>query len=220
MSLASTTAATYEVHRQRAIRLEYFTIAWNALEAVVAVIAGVLAGSIALVGFGLDSVIETISGATLLWRLRRRGTLEVAAESRALRIVGFTFFLLAAYVTFESARDLWRGHRPEESPVGIALAAISLVVMPILGYRKQQVARALGSRALAADGMETYLCAYLSFTLLLGLGLNAWLGWWWADPVAALAMVAFMVREGAHALRGEVGPPAARAATLPSQGPR
>ena len=195
--------AQAEADRQRAIRLEYFTIGWNALEAVVAIVAGLLAGSIALVGFGLDSIIETISGATLLWRLRQRGDFEQAAESRALRIVGLTFLLLAAYVSYESISDLWLRHQPRESLLGIILAAVSLVVMPLLGRAKRRLARQLGSRALAADGMETYLCSYLSFALLLGLGLNAWRGWWWADPVAALAMVAFMIREGIEALRGE-----------------
>ncbi|MBI4462062.1 MAG: cation transporter [Acidobacteria bacterium] len=192
-----------DAFRQRAIRLEYFTIAWNAIEAVVAIVAGVVAGSIALVGFGLDSVIETLSGGTLLWRLRQRGEFEAMAESRALRLVGLTFLALAVYVTYESVSNLRGRERPEESWVGIILALVSLVVMPILGHAKRRVARVLGSRALAADGMETYLCSYLSFTLLLGLGLNAWQGWWWADPVAALAMVPFMVREGVAALRGE-----------------
>jgi len=196
-----TTAA--EVWRRQAIRLEYFTVAWNLIEAAVALVAGVLAASIALVGFGLDSIIETVSGLTLLWRLKQRGDFEAEAESRALRIVGLTFFALAAYVSYESVTDLWRQAQPRESLVGIVLAAVSLGVMPLLGRAKRRVARRLNSRALAADGMETYLCSYLSFTLLLGLGLNAWVGWWWADPVAALAMVAFMIREGIEAFRGE-----------------
>jgi len=193
----------YAALRGRAIRLEYFTIAWNTLEAVVAIGAGVLAGSIALVGFGLDSVIETVSGVALLWRLKQRADLEGAAETRALRIVGVTFFALATYVAYESVTDLRGAHRPEGSLVGMVLAAVSLLVMPVLGRAKRRVAARIGSRALAADGMETYLCSYLSFALLLGLGLNAWLGWWWADPVAALAMVPFMVREGIEAWRGE-----------------
>ena len=192
-----------ELLRRRAIRLEYFTIGWNSVEACVALAAGWLAGSIALVGFGLDSIIETASGAALLWRLRQRGDLEAAAESRALRFVGLTFFALAAYVSYESVRDLRGAARPEESLLGIGLAAVSLIVMPLLGRAKRRLARQLNSRALAADGMETYLCSYLSATLLLGLGLNAWLGWWWADPVAALLMVAFMLREGVEAFRGE-----------------
>lgn len=193
----------YEFFRRQALRLEYFTIAWNVIEAVVAIGAGAFVGSIALLGFGLDSVIETVSGGTLLWRLRQRGEREERAEARALRIVGITFFALAAYVTYESVLDLRQRHRPEESVLGMVLAMVSLVVMPLLGRAKRRVARELQSAALAADGMETYLCSYLSFTLLLGLGLNAWQGWWWADPVAALAMVPFMLREGVHAVRGE-----------------
>jgi divalent metal cation (Fe/Co/Zn/Cd) transporter len=192
-----------ELWRRQAVRLEYFTVGWNILEAAVALVAGVLAGSIALVGFGLDSIIETVSGLALLWRLRQRGDFEAEAESRALRIVGLTFFALAAYVSYESITDLWRQEHPRESLVGIILAGVSLVVMPLLGRAKRRVARQLNSRALAADGKETYLCSYLSFTLLLGLGLNAWQGWWWADPVAALAMVVFMIREGVEAFRGE-----------------
>jgi divalent metal cation (Fe/Co/Zn/Cd) transporter len=185
-----------EADRRQAIRLEYFSVAWNVIEAGVAIVAGVLAASIALVGFGLDSVIETVAAVALLWRLRQRGEWEEAAESRALRIVGATFFLLAAYVTYESVRDLWLREQPEKSLVGMVLAGVSLVVMPVLGTAKRRLARRMNSRALAADGMETLLCAYLSFALLLGLSLNAWLGWWWADPVAALAMVGFMLREG------------------------
>lgn len=192
-----------EADRRQAIRLEYFTVAWNVIEAGVAIVAGVLAASIALVGFGLDSVIETVAAVALLWRLRQRGEWEAAAESRALRIVGATFFLLAAYVTYESVRDLWLREQPEKSLVGMVLAGVSLVVMPVLGTAKRRLARRMNSRALAADGMETLLCAYLSFALLLGLSLNAWLGWWWADPVAALAMVGFMLREGWEAFEGE-----------------
>jgi divalent metal cation (Fe/Co/Zn/Cd) transporter len=192
-----------EALRARAIRLEYFTISWNVLEAFVAIGAGVVAGSIALVGFGLDSIIETVSGVTLLWRLRQRGELEAHAESRALRTVGLTFFALAAYVGYESVSNLWLRQRPEESIVGIALAGVSLVVMPLLGRAKLRVAREMGSRALAADAMETFLCSLLSATLLAGLLLNAALGWWWADPVAALVMVGFMIHEGVEAFRPE-----------------
>ncbi len=191
--------------RRRAIRLEYLTIAWNSAEAVVALVAGWLAGSIALVGFGFDSVIETTAGVVLLWRLRQRGDLESLAESRAQRIVGGTFFALAVYVTVESVRDLRMHHAPEESVVGIVLAAVSLVVMPLLARAKRRVATAMGSRALAAEAMETWLCAYLSFALLLGLALNALLGWWWADPVAALAMVPLMLHEGWESVRGGHG---------------
>ena len=199
----ATTQGTAEADRRQAVRLEYFSLSWNAIEAVIAIVAGVLAASIALVGFGLDSVIETVAAVALLWRPRQRGEWEEAAEARGLRMVGATFFLLAAYVTYESVRGLWLREQPERSLVGIALAGISLVVMPVLGTAKRRLARRMNSRALAADGMETLLCAYLSFTLLLGLGLNAWLGWWWADPVAALAMVGFMLREGWEAFQGE-----------------
>lgn len=203
MAAPAVPAAQGDALRQRAIRLEYFTITWNILEAGVALLAGWLAGSIALVGFGLDSVIETISGVALLWRLRQRGMDESEAESRAVRIVGLTFFALAGYVAYESVSDLWLGKHPEKSLVGMLLAVVSLVVMPLLGRAKQGVARQMGSRALAADATETFFCSLLSFTLLLGLGLNAAFGWWWADPVAALGMVVFMVREGVEAFRDE-----------------
>lgn len=193
---------------RRALTLEYFTVAWNVLEAVVAVGAGWVAGSIALVGFGLDSLIEVTSAMALVWRLRKTGDPdeELEAERLALRIVGYTFFALAAYVTFQAGRMLLQRTAPDESLVGIALAAVSLVVMPWLGFAKKKLARRLGSRALAADATETLVCAYLSLTLLVGLGANALFGWWWADPVAALAIVAFLVHEGKEALeesRGE-----------------
>jgi divalent metal cation (Fe/Co/Zn/Cd) transporter len=192
-----------EALRRRAVRLEYFTVGWNVVEAGVALAAGGAASSVALIGFGLDSVIETVSGLTLLWRFRQQGSREAQAESSALRVVGITFFALAAYVGYESASDLWYRRAPEFSLPGFILAAVSLVVMPVLGIAKRRLAGALGSRALAADGMETLLCSYLSATLLLGLGLNGWKGWWWADPVAGLAITGFMVREGLEALRGE-----------------
>ncbi|MCL6480688.1 MAG: cation transporter [Firmicutes bacterium] len=201
-TLYSESVPAAEKLRRRAIDLEYLTVAWNSAEAVIALVAGWLAGSIALVGFGFDSVIETTAGVVLLWRLRQRGDLESQAESRALRIVGGTFFALAAYVSFESVRDLRLHQAPEESTVGIVLAAVSLVVMPMLARAKQRVAQAMGSHALAAEAMETWVCAYLSFALLLGLTLNAWRGWWWADPVAALAMVPLMLHEGWESVRG------------------
>ena len=193
---------------RRGVRLEWFTIGWNSVEAVVAIGAGLLAGSIALVGFGLDSVIETAAGVMVLWRLRR----EVAgahddqverAERSALGFVGITFLALGGYVLYESARKLWSQEAPAESWVGIGLAICSLIVMPLLAVRKRAVARALGSRALAADAVETLVCSYLSLTLLLGLGLNALAGWWWADPIAALAMLPLIFKEGFEALRGE-----------------
>ena len=187
---------------QRALRLEYFTIGWNVIEAVVAVAAGWIAGSIALVGFGLDSLIEVTSAAALVLRLRGTGDPddELEAERRALRIVGYTFFALAAYVTVQASSILLRHTAPEESMVGIVLAGVSLIVMPWLGVAKRKLARRIGSRALEADATETLVCSYLSLTLLLGLGANAWLGWWWADPLAALAIVGFVVHAGKEAL--------------------
>ncbi len=193
--------------RERALFLEYFTIAWNVIEAVIAVGAGWLAGSIALVGFGLDSLIEVTSAAALVWRLRKSGhpDEELDAERTALRIVAYTFFALAAYVTYQASSILLRRAAPEESIVGIVLAAVSLIVMPWLGLAKKKLARRIGSRALDADGTETMVCSYLSLTLLVGLGANALWGWWWADPLAALAIVAFVIHEGKEALEHSRG---------------
>lgn len=187
---------------QRGRRLEYFTIGWNVLEAIVAVGAGWLAGSVALVGFGIDSVIECLSGAALIWRLQT-GTGGAARERRAEQLVGFSFFALAAYVAWEAGSDLWRRESPDASFVGIGLAVASLIVMPVLARAKRRVAVALDSRALVADSKQTDLCAWLSAILLGGLALNAGFGWWWADPVAGLIMVPIIVREGVSALRGE-----------------
>jgi divalent metal cation (Fe/Co/Zn/Cd) transporter len=188
--------------RQKALYLEYFTVGWNALEGVIAITAGVLASSIALVGFGLDSCIEVVSAAVLIWRLRQHGDEgeEERAEKRAIVVVGLTFLALALYVTYESGKKLIFQERPAESLVGILLAIVSLIVMPMLAWQKRKVAAQIQSRALAADALETLACSYLSFTLLLGLGLNAWLGWWWADPLAALAMVIFLLLEGWEAV--------------------
>jgi cation diffusion facilitator family transporter len=188
--------------RRKALYLEYFTVSWNVLEGVIAITAGILAGSIALVGFGLDSYIEVASGAVLIWRLRKHEDKEEEerAEKRAILVVGITFLALALYVTYESAKKLILQEPPAESLIGILLAVVSLIVMPILAWQKRKVAIQIHSRALAADALETLACSYLSFSLLVGLGLNAWLGWWWADPLAALAMVFFLVREGWEAI--------------------
>ena len=179
--------------------LEYVTIMWNLLEGLVSIAAGIFAGSIALVGFGIDSAIEVSSGAILLWRL-------VSGEHReriALRLVGVSFIALAAYVTFDAARSLWMREAPETSYVGIVVAALSVVVMPRLARAKRTVATELNSRALHADSRQTDLCAYLSAILLVGLSLNALFGFWWADPLAALIMVPIIANEGIEALRGE-----------------
>lgn len=182
--------------------LAWLTVAWNAVEAAVSIGAGALAGSTALVGFGVDSLIEGSSGAVMLWRFAG-GREREDRERLALRLVGVSFLLLAAYLLFEAVRSLVEGERPDASVPGIAIAALSLVVMPLLARAKRRVAAALGSRAQHADSRQTDLCAYLSAILLAGLGLNALLGWWWADPVASLVMVPIIAREGVEAVRGE-----------------
>lgn len=189
---------------RRGRNLEYFTIAYNSLEGLIAVVAGLIAGSIVLVGFGFDSLIEVTSGAVLLWRLHadvdeaRRERVEAISIS----IVGACFVVLAIYVTYDSVKSLIRREAPEESVIGIVLAAMSLIVMPLLVRAKRKVARGIRSKALMADSKQTELCTYLSAILLVGLMLNALLGWWWADPVAALVMVPIILKEGIEALRG------------------
>ena len=175
------------------------------VECAVAVVAGLFAGSIALIGFGFDSAIESISGSVLLWRLHaeRRGRHAESVEQRALKLVGVSFFILAAYVAFDSAKALWQRDHPEHSLAGIILAVASLIGMPLLARAKRHAAHGLGSAALKADARQTSLCAYLSAILLGGLLLNLLLGWWWADPVAALVMVPIIANEGREALAGK-----------------
>ena len=184
------------------------TMAYNVVEAGVALFAGVTARSIALVGFGLDSVIECAAGAVMLHRLAveaRGGSAKAieASETRARRLIGASFLLLALYVLVQAGWSLLRREAAEESILGIALAAASLVVMPLVAWGKLRAAAALASKALRAEAKETLACSYLSFTLLLGLVANAALGWWWADPLVALAMVPWLVREGLEGVRGE-----------------
>ncbi len=193
-----------QAHVQRGLRLEYITLSYNVIEAVVSITAGLIAGSIALVGFGVDAVIESISGAVMLWRLKmddhhRREEFE----QRALRLIGYSFLLLAAYVGYEAAEKLWNREAPERSIPGIVLACCSLAIMPILARKKRAVSCQIGSGAMAADAKQTLLCSYLSAILLGGLLLNATLGWWWADPVAGLIMTPIIAREGWLALKGE-----------------
>src|SRR6476620_3038818 len=190
----------------RGRRLEYFPIAWNALEGLVAVVAGAIAGSISLVGFGIDSFIEVTSGSALLWRMSVDGEVHRRElnEKRALRIVGTCFLLLAAYIAYESAIDLWSRHAPEHSIPGIILACVSLIVMPLLSRAKRKVGSALGSAAMHADAKQTEFCTYLSAILLAGLLLNALFGLWWADSVAALIMVPIIAKEGIEGIRGDV----------------
>ncbi len=193
------TVETHAILVRRGKLLEYLTIAYNSLEGVIAVGAGIVAGSVALVGFGFDSAIEVFASMLLVWRLHA----GEKAEKRALQLVGVSFLVLAAYVAFDAAQSLVRRDAPDESIIGIALAALSVVVMPLLVHAKRNVARAIDSRAMLAEAKQTELCMYLSVVLLAGLGLNAALGWWWADPVAALVMVPIIGNEGREALRGE-----------------
>ncbi len=179
-------------------RLEYLTLGWNSLEAVASLVAGLFAGSIALVGFGFDSVIECASGATVLWRLR-----DERRERTAVKLVGVSFLLLALYVTVDAVKVLAAKQPPERSLIGICIAALSLLAMPLLARAKRKVARELNSGAMLSDSRQTDLCAYLSAILLVGLVLNATLHWWWADPVAALIMVPIIVKEGWDGLRGK-----------------
>ncbi len=191
---------------RRGAALEVLTVSYNAVEGLVAIAAGLVAGSVALTGFGIDSVIEVASGVVLWWRLRAElGVARVgpAVEARAARWAGVLLLALALYIVVESGRRLLKGDRPGASVVGIALMVLSLIVMPLLARAKLRLAASIGSRALRADAHETIVCAWLSATTLLGLGLNAVLGWWWADPVAALAMLPLIVREGIEAWRGE-----------------
>jgi len=184
---------------RRGLLLEYFTLTWNLIEAVVGMAAGIIAGSVALVGFALDSLVESSSAGILIWRLRsedRGGRAAEDVERKAVRLVGVAFFALAAYVGIRSLLDLLARSKPEESPVGIGLAIVSLIVMPLLAWRKNRVARELDSRALQADSTQTSICTYLSAFLLIGLVTNALFGWWWADPVAGLGIAAFAAREG------------------------
>jgi divalent metal cation (Fe/Co/Zn/Cd) transporter len=186
-------------------RLEYFTIAWNGLEGLVAVVTGAIAGSISLIGFGIDSFIEVTSGSVLLWRMSVDDDVHRRErnERRALQIVGVCFLCLAAYIAYESATDLWSMRAPEHSIPGIVLACVSLVVMPLLSRAKRRVGRALGSAAMNADAKQTEFCTYLSAILLAGLLLNAIFGLWWADPVAGLIMVPIISKEGLEGLKGK-----------------
>ncbi|MBM3493888.1 MAG: hypothetical protein FJX72_06145 [Armatimonadetes bacterium] len=188
--------------RRAGLRLELVTIGWNVIEAGVAIGAGWVAGSVALIGFGADSVIESLSGVALVWRLLGRMHDEVR-ERMALRLVGWSFIALAAYVGSSAAMSLIRSEPPESSVTGIVLAILSVIVMPILARAKRRVASRLQSGAMHADARQTDICAYLSAILLAGLALNAWCGWWWADPAAALMMTPIIAREGVSALRGK-----------------
>lgn len=193
---------------RRALGLEYLTVGWNLIEGVIAVAAALAAGSVALLGFGIDSFVESTSGSILIWRLlgerRHRAAEDIERlDRRAHRLVGLSLFALAAFVAFDASTSLWSGERPQASIVGIVLTSLSLAVMMSLARAKRRVARDLGSRALEADAFQTTACWWLSLIALAGIGLNALFGWWWADPVAALGMTWFLVREGREAWSGE-----------------
>jgi divalent metal cation (Fe/Co/Zn/Cd) transporter len=189
---------------RRGRRLEYFTIAYNSLEGLISIVAGLIAGSVSLVGFGLDSAIEVASGAALLWRLLHdlNPSRREQAERTTLRIVGWCFIGLAIYILFECGSALVGHQAPERSIPGIVVAAASVVVMPLLARAKRRVAVGLGSGAMRADSRQTDFCTYLSAILLGGLVLNAVAGWWWADPVAGLVMVPIIGREGVDSVKG------------------
>lgn len=193
----------------RALRLEYLTVGWNVIEGVVAVTAAIIAGSVAMLAFGIDSFVECASALVMIWRLRaERGQrlsparLE-AVEHRARRLVAGSLFLLAAYVMLDAAQTLWTVDRPEFSVVGVVLLSVSIGVMLWLARAKRRLAHELGSKALEADAFQTTACWWLSIAALVGIGLNGLLGWWWADPVAALAIAYLIAREGRDAWNGK-----------------
>ena len=209
MTTVALTSVGRAVLLRRGLRLEYLTVGWNVVEGLVAIGAGMVAGSVALIGFGVDSFVESISGSILIWRLRAEmiGSADEErieqVERRAERLVGVSFLVLGAYVAYQAIQTLAARDEPAPSPVGIALTILSLAVMLWLARAKRRTGEALASRALIADSQQTFACWYLSATTLAGLALNAVFGLWWADPVAALVIVVFLAREGLEALRGE-----------------
>ena len=193
---------------KKALFLSYFTVGYNILEGVVSILAGLLAGgSIALIGFGLDSFVESLSGGVMIWRFRKHGKIseeeEEKVERRATRLVAYTFFVLGAYVLYESVRKLYLREAAEPSLFGIIIAIVSVVVMPVLFYVKYQTGKSIGSRSLVADSRETLACVFLSVSLLIGLGFNYLYGIWQADPIVGLIIVGFLVKEGYETLTEE-----------------
>jgi divalent metal cation (Fe/Co/Zn/Cd) transporter len=188
---------------RRARVLAWVGLGWHLVEAAVAIVAGVVAGSVALVGFGADSLIEALAGIVVIWLMTDRRSASPAAERRAQQLIAGSFAILAAYVGIEAVRDLVAGHHPAHSWVGIGLSVVTLATMPPLANAKRRVGEQLGSSATASESRQTMLCAYLSAALLAGLVANAALGWWWADPLVALAIAGVAVREGRDAWRGE-----------------
>ncbi|MFC2044926.1 cation diffusion facilitator family transporter [Chloroflexota bacterium] len=190
---------------RRALLLSYFTVGYNVLEGIASIVAGALAGSIALIGFGLDSFVESLSGSVMIWRFRKQGKLskeeEEDVEGKATKFVGYTFFILAIYVLYESIDKLISKEAPQPSLFGVIIAIVSLIIMPTLFYKKYQVGKALGSRSLIADSKETLACMLLSLALLVGLCVNYLFGLWQADPIVGFVVVIFLVREGYETFR-------------------
>lgn len=195
---------TSRLHR-RALFLSYFTVGYNFFEGMVSIFAGLLTGSIALVGFGLDSFVESLSGGVMIWRFSKHGTVseeeEIRIEAKATKLVAISFFILGAYVLYESSKNLYFQEIPEPSIMGIIIAIISIVVMPLLFYAKYKTGKALGSRSFVGDSKQTLACVFLSVALLVGLGLNYLYGLWWADPVVGFIIVVFLIREGYSTLK-------------------
>jgi len=195
-----------DLHK-KALWLSYFTVAYNIAEGLLSIIFGVLSGSVALVGFGLDSFVESLSGSVMIWRFGKHDKIsqedEEKVERRAAKLIGVTFFILGTYVLYESIKKLVTGEAPDPSIVGIAIAIASIIVMPILFYMKRNTAKAIGSKSLAADAKETLACCFLSIALLIGLGANYLFGFWQADPIVGIIIVVLLFREGLETLRGE-----------------
>ncbi|WP_455368780.1 cation diffusion facilitator family transporter [[Eubacterium] cellulosolvens] len=190
---------------KKALNLSYFTVGYNIIEGVVSILAASLSGSIALLGFGLDSFVESFSGFIMIWRFKTKRPLkeEEIIEKRAVRLVGYTFFILAFYVAFESIKKLYQFEAPNPSFLGIIIATLSIIIMPILSHMKYKTGKLLKSRSLIADSKETLACAALSIALLIGLALNYFLGLWQADPIIGTLIAAFLIREGYESLFGE-----------------
>jgi divalent metal cation (Fe/Co/Zn/Cd) transporter len=197
------TSSEWLAAARRAKFLSWLSLVWMTLEGGIAIAAGILAGSIALIGFGIDSAIEGVASAVIIWRFTGARVLSTAAEQRAQKLVAIQFFLLAPYVTFEAVQHLVSAERAEVSVLGMILTATSLIGMPALGIAKQRVARSLGSQATHGEGTQNLLCAYLAAAVLVGLAGNALLGWWWLDPIAALVIAAVATREGLETWRGQ-----------------
>jgi cation diffusion facilitator family transporter len=195
--------------RKRALWLSYFTVGYNILEGILSIFAGSFAASIALIGFGLDSFVESLSGSVMIWRFRKSGKIseeeEERVERRAARLIAYSFFILGAYVLYESGKKLYFQETPNPSLLGIIIAIASIIVMPILFYLKYQTGKAIGSRSLMADSKETLACLFLSIALLIGLLLNYLYGLWQADPIVGLVIVIFLIREGFSTLNEEEG---------------